>query len=353
MCAKRRKKVQKRKREVKGLISALVLAVLWMAVFSGCAKKTEPVVSENGLFKLRVVTQTTAASETAIADRMGFFRDEGIEIVYVGTLGQGITQFQAIAQGDIDVYTQGHFTPLAQARLAGLKIVAVAPGMVDDPDNGHVTYLVREDSRLKTLDDLPGAKVGIGSQALCVSGYLQIYLEDRGLDFSKVELITMAQPGQPEQAVLQGLIDVTTSHSPHGGLALAAGGVRVIGKSWDIFQSPAAGLAIRGFSEEFVEKHPDIVQGWVNAMYRARVFNKTNPDQARLALADYFDFAPEDISANVFDQNKNFDPEWVQLWFDMSERLGYWNKGDVLPEDCYTNKFVPRDVPASDLDLKL
>jgi ABC-type nitrate/sulfonate/bicarbonate transport system substrate-binding protein len=345
--------MQKKKQEKKRLISVLASAALLALILSGCAKKNEPAIGENGLFKLRVVTQTTAASETIIADRMGFFRDEGIEIEYVGALGQGVTQFQALAQGDIDVYTQGHFSDLAQARLAGLKVIAVAPGMVDDPDNGHVTYLVREDSPLKTLDDLPGAKVGVGSQALCVTGYLQIYLEDRGLDFNRVEYITMAQPGQPEQAVLQGLIDVTTSHSPHGGLALAAGGVRVLGKSWDIFQTPAAGLAVRGFSEDFVAKHPDIVQGWVNAMYRARVFNKTNPEQATLALAAYFDFDPSDISSNVFDQNKNFTPEWVQLWFDMSERLGYWKKGDVLPGDCYTNAFVPRDAPASDLDLKL
>jgi ABC-type nitrate/sulfonate/bicarbonate transport system substrate-binding protein len=345
--------MQKEKKEVKGLIRALALGALLALVFSGCAKKNEPAVSESGLFKLRAVTQTTAASETAIADRMGFFRDEGIEIVYIGTLGQGISQYQALAQGDVDVFTQGHFTDLAQARLAGLKIVAVAPGMVDDPDNGHVTYLVREDSPLKTLDDLPGAKVAIGSSSICTDGYLRYYLENKGLDFNKVEFITIAQPGQAEQTVLQGLIDVTTSHSPFGGLALAAGGVRAIGKSWTIFGSPAAGLAVRGFSEEFIEKHPDIVQGWVNAMYRARVFNKTNPEQARLALADYFDFDPSEISANVFDQNKNFTPEWVQMWFDLSERLGYWNKGDILPGDCYTNKFVPRDVPASDLDLKL
>jgi ABC-type nitrate/sulfonate/bicarbonate transport system substrate-binding protein len=345
--------MQKKKKEVKRLMITLAGAALSVFILSGCAKKTEPAVSENGLFKLRAVTQTTAASETVIADRMGFFRDEGIEIVYVGALGQGVSQFQAIAQGDIDVYTQGHFTNLAQARLAGLKVIAVAPGMVDDPDNGHVTYLVREDSPLKTLDDLPGAKVGISGPGVCVDGYLRIYLEDRGLDFGKVEFVTMAQPGQPEQAVLQNLIDVTTSHSPYGGLALAAGGVRILGRSWDVFQTPAAGLAIRGFSEDFIEKHPDIVQGWVNAMYRARVFNKTNPEQAKLALADYFDFDPADISSNVFDQNKNFTPEWVQLWFDMSERLDYWKKGDILPGDCYTNAFVPKDVPASDIDLKL
>ncbi|WP_062429019.1 ABC transporter substrate-binding protein [Treponema endosymbiont of Eucomonympha sp.] len=331
-----------------------VFMAAWMVLLAltllSCAKK-ESTVSENGLFKLRCVTQTTA-SETIIADQLGFFADEGIEIVYVGSLGQGVTQFQAIAQGDIDVFTQGHITSVVQARLAGLMVVNVAPGFVDDAENHHVTYLVREDDRtLKTLDDLPGHKVGISGPGVCIDGFIRVYLEDRGLDYSTVQYITMPQTGQPEQAVLQGLIDVTTSHSPFGGVALARGGVRELGSSWDIFHSPSAGLATRGFSEDFIAKHPDIVQSWSNAMYRARVFSKTNPEYAKKACADYLGLDPADISVNVYDQHKNYEPEYVQQWFDLSERLGYWKKGESLPEDAYTNAFIPKDVPATDADI--
>lgn len=342
------KKIIKRKVKRFPVLMSVWAALLALSL-SGCAKKKNT-VSENGLFKLRCVTQTTA-SETIIADQLGFFADEGIEIVYVGHLGQGVSQFQAIAQGDIDVFTQGHITNVVQARLAGLRVVNVAPGFVDDPENHHVTYLVREDSPIKTIADLPGYMVGISGPGVCIDGFIRVYLEDRGLDYTKVEYITMAQPGQPEQAVLQGLIDVTTSHTPFGGVALARGGVREIGSSWDIFQSPSAGLATRGFSEDFIAEHPDIVQGWSNAMYRARVFSKTNPEYAKQVCADYLGLDVADISVNVYDQHKNYEPEYVQQWFDLSERLGYWNKGDARPEDAYTNAFVPKDVPASDVNI--
>lgn len=342
-----------KKRMMRKLKMFPVLTLAWAALLAlillGCTKK-ETAVSEDGLFKLRCVTQTTA-SETIIADQLGFFADEGIEIVYVGALGQGVSQFQAIAQGDIDVFTQGHITNVVQARLAGLKVINVAPGFVDDPENHHVTYLVREDSAIKTLADIPGHKVGISGPGVCIDGFIRVYLEDRGLDYTTVEYIVMPQAGQPEQAVLQGLIDVTTSHTPFGGVALARGGVRQIGSSWDIFHNPSAGLATRGFSEDFIAKHPDIVQGWSNAMYRARVFSKTNPEYAKQACADYLGLDVADISVNVYDQHKNYEPEYVQQWFDLSERLGYWNKGDARPEDAYTNAFVPKDVPASDANI--
>jgi hypothetical protein len=35
----------------------------------------------------------------------------------------------------------------------------------------------------------------------------------------------------------------------------------------------------------------------------------------------------------------------------MSEELEYWEHGDILPEDAYTNAFVPKDPPISDAEI--
>jgi ABC-type nitrate/sulfonate/bicarbonate transport system substrate-binding protein len=304
----------------------------------------------DALFTLRAVTQTTF-SETIIADRLGFFADEGIRIDYIGTLGQGITQFQALEQGDIDVFTQGHLTEVAMARLAGLTPLAVAPGFVDDPDNPHVTYLVREDSDIYSIEDFAGTKVGILGLAVCNDGFITKYLSEKGRDPESVEYVVMPQAGQIEQALVNGQIDVTASHTPFAGVALAAGGVRMAAKSYDIVGTPAGGLAVRGFKDSFIEEHPDIVQGFVNATYRARIFMEANPDHSRIVGADYLELAPEDVSSNSYCQEKNILPEWGQLWFDLSEDLGYWEPGDIAPEESYTNRFVPEDPPASDAEI--
>jgi ABC-type nitrate/sulfonate/bicarbonate transport system substrate-binding protein len=311
---------------------------------SGATAESEP-------FTLRAVTQTTF-SETIIADRLGFFEDEGIKIEYIGTLGQGVSQYQALEQGDIDVFTQGHLTDVTQARLAGLSPVAVAPGFVDDPDNPHVTYLVAEDSDIRSIADFAGKKIGVGqASSVCLDGFIKKYFKENGLDASTIEFVVLPQAGQPEQAVVNGQIDVTTSHTPFAGVALAAGGVRKVGSSFDIVKDPAAGLAVRGFSEEFIQEHPDVVQGFVNATYRARLFMNANPEYSKTVGAEYLELAPEDVSSNSFSEAKNITPEDAKLWFDMSEDLGFWKNGEITADEVYTAEFVPNDPPASDADI--
>ena len=347
----------------KRLFAVLLALILVITLFGGCGQsaktdsqasgtdsQADNASSDSDLFTLRAVTQTTF-SETIIADKLGFFKDEGIKIEYIGTLGQGITQYQALEQGDIDVFTQGHLTDVAQARLAGLTPVAVAPGFVDDPNNPHVTYLVREDSDIQSIADFAGKKVAIFSPGVCTDGFIRKYFKEHGLDASTIQFISLPQPGQMEQALVNNQIDVTTSHTPFAGVALAGGGVRRVGASYDIVGTPAGGLAVRGFSEKFIAEHPDVVQGFVNATYRARLFMEANPEYSKIVGADYLGLKPEEVSSNSYCQEKNILPEWADLWFHLSEDLGYWKHGDITPEEVYTNKFVPEDPPASDSEI--
>jgi ABC-type nitrate/sulfonate/bicarbonate transport system substrate-binding protein len=334
------------------VIGITIISAAW--VFSGCKDEKKQTAQERApgeKFKLRAVTQTTF-SETIIADRLGFFADEGIEIEYVGSLGQGVSQYQAVIQGYIDVFTQGHPSSIAQARLAGLEITQVVPGFVDHPDNPHIMYLVRADSPYKTLADIGrfGAKIASGSTfSPCTNGYIQYYLTKNGYDPDEcVEFVTFSQSGTAELALAEGQIDITTSHTPYGGIGLAMDGIRLLANTWDIFQSPGAGLAARGFADSFIERYPDIVQGFSNAMYRARVFIENNNEYARIIGGEYLGLDPKDISSNSYDQNKNIDPKYVDEWWEIAEFIGLWEHGDIRPEEVYTNAFVPTDIPESD-----
>ncbi|MFP3154310.1 ABC transporter substrate-binding protein [Lachnospiraceae bacterium ZAX-1] len=309
-------------------------------------------VAEDDLFVLRAFTPTTFM-EFTIADEMGFFRDGGIQIQYVGSLPTGMTDLQLIEQGEIDVSYSGHPSVVAQARLSGIKVKMIAPGMVDDEKNPHVTYLVKNDSELQTLDDIAGHKVGIGGTGVCTDGYLSYYLNSKGLDASSVEYVKLPQGGAPEQAVVQGLIDVTDSHTPYATLALATGEVRVLGKTWDIFGSPAAGLGARSLPEWIIDEHPDVAQGFVDAMYRARLWSNANPEESANLMAAVLGLKEGEVLPLIQDENKNIEPSYIDLWFELaeSEAVGLWETGQITPEEIYTNDFVPKDAPASDADL--
>ncbi|MDR1590183.1 MAG: ABC transporter substrate-binding protein [Oscillospiraceae bacterium] len=305
---------------------------------------------EEELFELRAFTPSTFM-EFTIADEMGFFRDAGIKIKYVGSQPTGITDLQLIEQGEIDVSYSGHPTVVAQGRLAGLKVKMIVPGMVDGPDNPHVTYLVKEDSPLKTLDDIVGKKVAISGTGVCTDGYLRYYLTQRGLDPDSVEFVGLPQAGQQELAVVEGLVDVTTSHTPYASIALEAGGVRVLGRTWDIFGSPGAGLGARSLPEWIIDEHPDVAQGFVDAMYRARLWSNANPIEAQNLMAAVLGLEEGSVLALLQDENKLIDPSYIDHWVNLAEDIGLWEAGAVAADDIYTNEFVPKDAPESDKTL--
>ncbi len=299
------------------------------------------------LFTLKVITQT-GFNELNVADELGFFAEEGIKLDYIGILGKGVTEFQLIEQGQLDAFTSAHPTNLAQARLAGVKAKAVAPGMVDNEEFPHVRYLVQEDSSIQSLDDITNQKISISGISACTDGYIKYYLQSKGLPYDNIEWVTLTTGGQQEQSLVQGQIQVTTSHPPYAGKALAAGGVREIATSWDIFQSPGAGLSVRGFSEEFIEEHPDVVQGFVNAMYKSRVWIDSHQEEAAEIVAKYLNLEPGDLSVFWYDESKNITPEYIDQWFEIAESIDLWKTGDIEPEDIYTNDFVPEDYDPED-----
>ncbi|MDR0671539.1 MAG: ABC transporter substrate-binding protein [Oscillospiraceae bacterium] len=339
-----------------------LLALTLLLALPGCANNganadTSPPAAQGSdtqdggeeLFTLRMIT-ITSFNELNVADALGFFRDEGIQIEYIGTLSKGVTEHQLLTQGEVDVFVQSHPPVVAQARLAGMRSIAVTTGIVDHEEYTHVRYLVQKDSPIQSLDEAVGHKVAITRINPCEDGYVKYYVQSRGLDPEGVEFVTL-EAGTLEQTLMQGLVDITTSHPPYAGAALATGEVREIFNTWEMFGSPGAGLSTRGFREDFIQEHPEVVQGFVNALYRARVWINNNIDESKAIVADFLDLDPSDLSSFYFDENKNIDPAYIEKWFEISETIGLWSPGDILPTDIYTNDFVPADIPAGDAAL--
>ncbi|MDR3258645.1 MAG: ABC transporter substrate-binding protein [Fusobacteriaceae bacterium] len=328
-----------------------LIFVLFLAVSAIGANENKPTKDEKKLFNLRAVNPPVDYLEFVTAWELGFFEEEGINIEFIGSLPTGMKDLQAIEQGIIDVSYSGHPSNIAQARLAGIKVKLIQPGMIDTPKSPHVNYLVKKDSKLKTLDDLKGAKVGVSGISVCTSGFVQYYLESAGFSKDDVEFITFATPGTQEQAVIQGDIDVTTSHTPYAEITLRTGEVRSIGTAYDIFKSAASGLGARSLAERIINEYPEVAQGFVNAMYRARLWTNDHFDEAGDLNAAVLGLQKGDVIAHYEDTNKNIDPEYLKIWFDIGLKIGLWNEKDITPEEIYTNQFVPKDAPAADKDL--
>ncbi|QDR79298.1 ABC transporter substrate-binding protein [Sporomusa termitida] len=333
------------------IVSLLLLLFLGFSL-TGCAGslggsqtvQTGTVAADGKkLFPIRVAGDGTANGEVMIGNEVGFFREEGIEIIFTGALKGGATELQTIAQGINDAFIGGHPHSVAQAIMAGIKVKAVAPGMVDHPDFPHVRYLVREDSPIKTLNDIVGKKVSqTSATSACQDGYLKLHLQQNNLPLD-VEWVKLPNPGQQEQALKQGLIDMTTSHPPYAGITVKQPGIRQVATSYDIVKTPGAGLSVRGFSEKFIAEHPDVVRAFCRALQKSHKWINANQQEAAAIVARKVKVDPEHVSVFWYEERGHIDPAYMDIWVKLSEDIGLWPAGSIKSEAIYTNEFAPKE----------
>ncbi|MHB8065893.1 MAG: ABC transporter substrate-binding protein [Ruminiclostridium sp.] len=327
-------------------VMSAFLVILLSFSLAGCGTKEASTANntsdttDSGLFTIRVATQTSF-NETQIAEDLGYFKEQGIRIEYTGVIKAPMTEYQLIAQGINDAFIGGHPNNVAQARLAGIKVLVTAPGMIDNEKFPHVRYLVRNDSTIKSLNDINGKKVAISSLGVCTNGYLQYYLLQNKLP-DEVKWVTLPNAGQMEQSLSQGLIDVSTSHPPYAGIAVKQGGVRQIASSWDILHDPSAGLSVRGFSDDFIKENPEIVKGFNAALAKVHPWINAHQEEAKVIIGKRLNLKPEDLSVFWYDEEKSINPAYIETWFNLSEKLGLWKHGEIKPTDIFTNAYAPQ-----------
>jgi ABC-type nitrate/sulfonate/bicarbonate transport system substrate-binding protein len=335
-----------RTRAWKFLATGAVIAATFLSAFAPLgaeAADAEKSGEKNqDLFVIRTQMQTVH-NEIQIAELKGFFEEEGIKIEYVATV-EGLSALQMLEQGLIDTQTNTHPNRAAQARIAGMKVRCAVPGMIDHPEYPHVRYFANADGNVKTLADIYNKKIAIQNYNSCYDGYLRTWLKEHKLPYDDVEWVTLPKGGQAEQALIEGLIDLTTTHPPFGGI-VARAGAKQIATTWDIFKSPAAGLAVHIFHEDFMNAHPEEMKAFSRALYKARKWNNENmPEAIRLvggALGLDVSTLSTEWDGRWYSEEPGFLKEDIDLWFQICEDLGYWNKGDVQPEDIYTNEYAP------------
>ncbi|MDR3254115.1 MAG: ABC transporter substrate-binding protein, partial [Synergistaceae bacterium] len=158
----------KRKQKLAAAGAVLVAAVLAIVFTALGSKKTNPdaVVSDNGkeLTVIRTFTRTDCGiTPYLVADQIGFFAEEGLKIVYTGTVDYN-QQLATILNGDNDI-GDAHPNELAMFIKGGAAVKGVSRDDIEpldekDVDYRHMKYFVKADSPIKTWSDLVEYRVG-------------------------------------------------------------------------------------------------------------------------------------------------------------------------------------------------
>lgn len=311
-------------------------------------------------FELKTPT-FTGYNEFIIADLKGFFKEVNIKPVYTGVLAQGSNLAQSVIKGDNDLFGSGHPTNIAVARKAGAKIKIVLHSMVDSPDNDklHMTWLVKDNGKINSPADLVGKKIAVGSLGGCVELLNAEFLSQNNLPKDKVEVVVMKDQLQ-EQALKQGIIDVAVVHPPYNVKAENAGGVKILTSSWDIGSKAGngeiGGLAVRAFSEDFINKHPDVIKAYIVADLKAQHWINAHYEESLKLEADYLQIPIEDMAGNIYPDQWWVKSDQIQWWIDTAYKnklAGFETPGEIKADDLFTNEFNPYytkelPIPVSD-----
>lgn len=283
----------------------------------------------------------TFAEIAYVGEEKGFFKDEGIKLEYTGKQAYGPGNIQSVIAGLNDA-GDSVLTPTILARAKGEKIKIV---MAEGPSGERepvITWLVLKDGPIKRIEDLLGKKV-VGIPGTITWYPITEYLRKKGLDYNKIEFVTLPAP-QQEQALRQGQVAAISSSEPFTSEILKKGGVRVLTTDYDILGIEHIGGW--SFSEKFINERPEAVRGFISAYSRTAKWISASDANLQEALAIAKERGGWYFQRTWNDQDTKLllTEEDVQSWIDILVANKYLKKDQVKASDIYTNEFNPNDA---------
>jgi ABC-type nitrate/sulfonate/bicarbonate transport system substrate-binding protein len=243
--------------------------------------------ADKELFPIKTPTlKNCGLAPWLVTDRLGYFAEEGIKIVYTGETQPALV-IPSILKGNNDV-SGGHPNTIAVAKAGGAAITGVVRGGLEpapniDPKFRHMWWFVNptKHPNVKSFADLkniPGKiKFSIITRNQCSDFLANRILDKYGIPRDKVEWVTMPDI-QAIQALKQGLVDVGGVHPPFYKGMQDAGEVKIADSS-EAGLGSAAGVGYYYFTDDFIKKHPKEVAGFVRAIKRGQRWANANPEK--------------------------------------------------------------------------
>src|SRR6478735_3779845 len=143
------------------------------------------------------ISRTISDAGYYMADAMGFFRDEGIDVSITG-FNSAAQMIAPLGTGELDVgggtVSAGFYNAVGRGIL--MKIVADQASI--KPGYGYSSLMVRKDlvdsGRYKSFADLKGMKVAIGAPGTGTASALNEALKKGGLKYSDVDVVYIGFP---------------------------------------------------------------------------------------------------------------------------------------------------------------
>lgn len=257
-------------------VVVIAAAVAIAAMYQFRRSETESKKNAVPAVKLVIATfWTSAGGNVMLAERMGFFRDQGLEVT-LQPYPNGSLALAALIEGKADLATVGG-PPIALGALKGRRFLILATLFESAT---VINMIARRDRGIDKPSDLAGKKLGtvFGS----VSEFLQDSILDRyDVDSQSIVRINLA-PAQTVSALLAGEVDAVTIWAPYAlDLRNRLGNQAVVFGTEASYTSPIVLLG----RKDLVTQHPEVMRRVLAALDRANAFARSDSSRSVREIA--------------------------------------------------------------------
>ncbi|MEO8159108.1 MAG: ABC transporter substrate-binding protein [Betaproteobacteria bacterium] len=221
-----------------------------------------------------------------IAERLGYFRDEGLQVDMVDFAG-GSKALQAMLGGSADVVSGG-FDHVMVLRARGQNLRAfVLQGATPAISLGVARARA---AQYRSAKDLKGMKIGVSAPGSSTHAFVNHLLASAGLSPDDVSIIGVGTGPAAVAAMQAGHLDAIANIEPAITMMDKSGTIKVVVETVSVQGAtavygsplPSGSLYTR---EEFIKANPNTVQALTNAMVRALKWLKSaSPDDVARAV---------------------------------------------------------------------
>ncbi len=212
-----------------------------------------------------------------IADKNGYFRSEGLDII-LQRHTSGKSALNSILEGKADFATTAE-TPIMHAVLSGNNIFAIATIGTSEK---NLAVIARQDTGIAAAKDLEGKKIGV---TIGTNGefFMDSLLLVHGVLKKNIKVVNL-KPGEMFDALIKEQVDAVSTWNPHLvklQKELSKNGITFYGRgiykwTWNI-----------AVMQDFVLKKPEAVVKLLRALAQSEIFIKNNGDSSQEIVSGY------------------------------------------------------------------
>ena len=288
---------------------------LYSAVVSPCCQQNQNRVSDLAVPFVPL----------AIADRKGFFQEEGLQGEFI-RINPAIA-FQALVGGEIDYYTV--LGPGAAAAIRGVPVKIVAVYVPVAP----TALLGRPE--IKSVPELKGKTIGVNAYGGALEGMSRLMLRHFTLDPDRdVKFLATGPLDSRFGAMKQGLTHATLGSPPIDFLGKKLGFV-VLARAHELFNFPVSGLIA---SAKKIKERPDDIRRAIKASIKANRYIRQNRDGTLPVMVEWLKIDKEmavatyDSSVRTFSEDLDLPDGGLRLLIDEAKRVAKVSREVSLSE---------------------